>query len=143
MTQEFDQFQAWLMEMDDTIAAFRATLPKSLADQLDFSPGSLAAMEAHILQVYASIAETRPPQEAKRLDAMARYVGEVFRKHFGGKWKIDCSDKKIAFHGLPQLAGMKGQNVQFCPLALVTASTQRRTGTFLGKIFGNYQRDAG
>lgn len=130
------------MEMDDAISMYRRTLPKSLADKLDFSPDSLGAMERHILETYANVTEAKAPKEAKRLDAMARYVGEVFRKHFGGKWKIDYSDKKNAFYGLPQLAGMKGQDVQFCPLTLVTASTHRRTGTFVRKIFDNYQRDA-
>ena len=142
MTQEFDQFQAWLMEMDDAIATYRRSLPKSLADKLDFSPDSLGVMEAHVLATYENVSQAKASTEAKRLDAMARYVGETFRKHFGGKWKIDYSDKKNAFYGLPQLAGMKSQDVQFCPLTLVTASTQRRTGTFFRKIFDNYVRDA-
>ena len=130
------------MEMQDAISAYRRTLPKSLADKLDFSPDSLGVMEAHILETYANVNEAKAPTEAARVDAMARYVGEVFRKHFGGKWKIDYSDKKNAFYGRPQIAGMKSQEVQFCPLALVTASTQRRTGTFFRNIFDNYVRDS-
>ena len=129
------------MEMDDAISEFRRASPKSLADQLDFTPDSLNVIEAHVLKTYANVAEAKAPTEAKRVDAMARYVGEVFRRHFGGKWKIDYSDKKNAFYGLPQLSGMKGQDVQFCPLTLVTASTHRRTGSFFRKIFDNYLRD--
>ena len=142
MTEEFDQFQAWLMEMDDAISAFRRTLPKSIADKLDFSADSLDALEKLILETYPNVDAAKAPAESRRVDAMARYLGEVFRKHFGGKWKIDYADKKNAFYGLPQLAGMKGQNVQFCPLTLVTASTHRRSGTFIRKIFENYRRDA-
>lgn len=142
MSEEFDQFQAWLMEMDDAISAFRRTLPKAISDKLDFSAGSLGVLEKLILDTYPDVAAAKAPAESRRLDGMARYLGEVFRKHFGGKWKIDHSDRKNAFYGVPQLAGMKSQNVQFCPLALVTASTQRRTGSFFSKLFENYQRDA-
>lgn len=73
---------------------------------------------------------------------MARYVGQVFRKKLGGKWTIDYSDKKNAFYGLPQLVGMNGQRTQICPLTLVTASTDRRTGSFIRMVFDNNAKDA-
>lgn len=139
---EEDLFQYWLIDMDDAIERFRDSLPANIAEQLDFTPDSLNVIEAYILERYAAFDDIKKPSEAYAADAMARYVGEVFRKNFGGKWIIDYADKKNVFFGLPQLRGMAGQRAQMCPRALVTASTGRRSGNFFRKIFDNQSEDA-
>lgn len=142
MTKEDDQFQVWLMDMSDAIDRFVQSVPEDVRPRLDYSPESLDLVEAHALAAYPSVAAARPLSEARALDGMARYVGQTFRKHCGGKWMIDFSDSKNAFHGLPQLAGMAGQKAQLCPLTLVTASLDRRTGKFLRTVFENSRRNA-
>ncbi len=141
-TNEDDQFQIWLMDMEEAIERFRQGIAADIAIRLDFSPESLSAVEEFALGKYSGIEVAKSQSEAQTLDGMARYVGQVFRKHFGGKWTIDFSDKKNAFYGLPQLTGMAGQRIQFCPLTLVTASLDRRTGKFIRMIFDNYQHNA-
>jgi hypothetical protein len=131
------------MDMTDAIERFQQSLPGELQGKLDYSPESLQAFEGFALAQYPSIEDAKRGKEAIALDAMARYVGEVFRKRLGGKWMIDYSDRENAFYGLPQLTGMTGQNAQICPLTLVTASLDRRTGKFLRKVFDNSLRDAG
>ncbi|WP_040309496.1 hypothetical protein [Asticcacaulis biprosthecium] len=135
-----DQFEFWLMDMDDAIERFQKTVPQTNSTLLDFSPESLIAVEAFVLARYAKIEDTRPMTEAALLDGAARYVGQVFRKHLGGKWVIEFKDDKNAFYGLPQLAGMAGQRGQVSPLTLITASVDRRTGKFIRIIFDNHQR---
>ncbi len=143
MTKEDDQFQMWLMDMSDAIERFQLSLPSELQGKFDYSPESLEALEGLALAKYPNVEEAKKPSEATTVDGMARYVGQVFRKRLGGKWMIDYSDRKNAFYGLPQLSGMAGQKVQLCPLTLVTASLDRRTGKFLRQVFDNNVRNAG
>ena len=140
MADQDDQFQHWLMDMDDTIARFLAKMPDDDARQLDFSAQSLNAIEAIALRVYAGIDELKKPSESAAVDAMARYVGETFRRHLGGKWFIDFTDQKNAFYGLPQLKDMRGQTTQICPMTLVSASTDRRKGDFIHTVFRNIEK---
>ncbi|MCB6182920.1 hypothetical protein LIN78_05080 [Leeia sp. TBRC 13508] len=142
MTKEDDQFQVWLMDMSDAIERFRQFIPVDMAARLDFSPESLSLIEEFALANYPTINDIKKQSEAKAVDGMARYVGQVFRKYFGGKWIIDFNDKKNVFYCLPQLTGMAGQRTQICPLTLVTASVDRRTGKFIRTVFDNHQQNA-
>jgi hypothetical protein len=130
-----DEFQHWLIAMDEALSRLFQSVPADLAASLDYSAQSLADLEAFVLERYPTIDRIKQQSEAPRVDGLARYVGEVFRKHFGGAWSIDVSDARNAFHGLPQLRGMAGQTAQICPLALVTASTDRRTGKHIRGVF--------
>lgn len=142
MTEEQDQFEFWLMDMDDAIENFRRSIPAELASRLDFSDQSLKALEDFVLQTYPGVEAVTKPGEATTVDGMARYVGEVFRKHLGGRWFVDHSDRKNAFYGLPQLKNLKGQIVQICPMTLVTTSTDRRRGDFIFSVFSNMRNRA-
>lgn len=140
--EQNDQFEYWLMDMDDTLERFRQALPVADIHRLDYSAESLQFVEALVLAAYPDVPEALAPSETERIDQFARYVGEVFRKHLGGKWIIDFSDPKNAFYGMPQLSGLKGQLAQLCPLTLVTTSLDRRTGKFLRMIYENIFRNA-
>lgn len=140
MSKESDQFQFWLMDMDDALERFMQSVPRQTAAALNSSAESLEILEGLILAQYATVAEAKAPEQAKRLDGYARYIGELFRRHFGGKWKIELDDPKNAFYRLPQIAGMRGQQVPLCPLTMVTTAVDRRTGKFLRTIFNNYQK---
>jgi len=143
MSNEFDQFQAWLMDMGDVLDRFMRTLPRSDAAALDSSVKSLDRVEALILSRYASVAPARAPGEAGALDGFARHVGELFRHHFGGRWKIELDDARNAFFRLPQVCGMTGRQVQLCPLTLVTTAVDRRSGAVLRTIFENDRKKQG
>lgn len=142
MSNEDDQFQVWLMDMSDAIERFRLSIPADVAARLDLSPESLTVLEEFLLASYRTVDDVKRQSEAKLVDGMARYVGQVFRKHLGGKWTIDFADKANAFYGLPQLTGMTGQRAQICPLTLITASVDRRTAKFIRTIFDNNLRNA-
>ncbi len=133
-----DQFEHWLFDMDDALSAFVGSLDRETAVALDFAPPSLEPLERTLLDRYTDVEATRPSAEAAMLDGAARYVGETFRKNLGGKWFIDFRDPLNAFFGLPQLAGLHGQTTQICPLTLVTASLDRRTGKFLRTIYNSH-----
>jgi hypothetical protein len=136
-----DRFQAWLTEMSDAIERLRRSIPADVAVRLDFSGDSLSAIEQFALARFPNIKDIKRRREADVVDGMARYVGEVFRKHLGGRWIVH-SDTCNAFHGLPQLTDMTGQCSPLCPLTLVTASVDRRVGNFIKTVFDNAVRNA-
>ena len=140
-TSDQDKFQAWLFEMDNALDRFLQSFPAEVATKLDFSQESLNELEALVLKRYGHIDETRPSSEARFLDGAARYVGEVFRKKLSGAWIIELDDEKDIFYGLPQLRGMRGQRAQLCPLTMVTASVDRRTGDFYHTILSAIDRN--
>jgi hypothetical protein len=131
-----DQFQVWLIEMDNALQRFGASAPPDLACKLDLTPESLDAVEAWALSWYQSPQEIRPASETAFHDGAARYIGEVIRKHTGSKWSLDRSDPKKLNYGVPALTGGK-LSIGMAPLTLVTALLDRRTGTYLSTVFRN------
>ena len=142
MISQGDRFQYWLIDMDNAIDRFLELLPKHIKGQLDYSLESLSVLEAWLIDCYPSVDKIKPKSEMYVLDGASRYVGELFRRYLGGKWFIDYSDQKNAFYGLPQLHGMTGQTTQFCPMSLVTASLDRRTGRYIFTILENKLKKA-
>jgi hypothetical protein len=133
-----EQFEYWLMDMEDALDRFRSSVPPELALRLDHSPKSLDMLEQYALETYPSIDAAKNSKEAARLDGFSRYLGESLRHSLGGKWFIDFSDSRNGFHGLPQLMGLSGQTTQICPLAMVKAALDRRSGTFWSAILRNH-----
>lgn len=134
VTTDSDQFQYWLMQMDEDIDAFLAQLPPQVRDQLDGSERSLDVLEAWLLEKYPSTEAARPQSEARVIDGAARYVGEILRKRTGSKWSINF-EKSFVFRGLPILTGGTAfKEMPECPLTLVTASLDRRTGKYLSRV---------
>jgi hypothetical protein len=137
-TPDTEQFQYWLAHMDDALDAFVASAPETIRRQLDDSPTSLDALEAWLLSRYASIAEAKKPSEAQFIDGAARYVGEIFRVRTGSRWMLENRDPKLIFFGRPILHGGAFGRMTECPLSLVTASLDRRTGQYLSTILANF-----
>ena len=124
----------WLIDMDDALDRFVASLPDSVRHRLDFSDASLDVLEECLLSKYKDVSATRDLAESAFLDGAARYIGEVFRKRTGAKWAIQYDDPNDVFHGLPVLKGGSKIKVPICPLTLVTASTSRRTGKYFSTV---------
>lgn len=130
-----EDFEYWLASMDDFLEDFVSEFPEDQKCLLDFSPESLDVVEKWILSYYEDTKAALVKPESQRVNNAACYVGEVFRKTHGGKWTIRLDDPKFAFYALPVLsAGKKTE----CPLSLVTASADRRTGTYLRMVLENY-----
>jgi hypothetical protein len=137
-SERADQFQVWLIHMDDAMAEFMQTLPVGLQEQLNHSVASLDALEAWLLARYPTIEHSRPKSETLVLDGAARYVGEIFRIVTGSKWDVQLDDPKALFFGVPVLNGGKFGSMPECPLSMVTASLDRRTGKYLSGIVRNF-----
>jgi hypothetical protein len=131
-----DRFQYWLAEMDDAIERLVNSAPSGMREKLDGSDESLSALEQWVLSKYANPSEASAASEAVFVDGAARYVGEVLRNRTGSKWGIDLENSKDVFYGIPTLRG-GSLKVPLCPLTTVTASTDRRTGSYFSTILRN------
>jgi hypothetical protein len=142
MASSREDFNYWLVDMDDALDRFMATLPDEVRQKLDYSPESLEVIEQWLLERYPSLDAARTSGDSKVFDGVARYVGETFRRNVGGRWSITFDDPKDVNYGLPALTGFKGENSALTPLTLATASTDRRTGKYLRGILDNIVRRA-
>lgn len=138
-----DDFEHWLFVMDDALDAFFQQFNKPEQIRLDFSLESLERVEAWLLEHYADTKVMLAESESEKVDGVARYIGETFRKNIGGHWDIRLDDPKFAFFGLPILVDFTKKATPICPHALATTVADRRTGKFLRTILENQIRRIG
>ena len=128
-------FQYWLMEMGDRLDEFIEEMPAQL--MLDYSPESLLRLEEWILKTYPTVGDILKETEKRKLDSLARYVGQVYRKNLNGKWKLFLDDSNNVYYELPVIL-ISGLD-PICPLTEVTACVDRRKGDY---IYGLFQKKA-
>lgn len=135
-----DDFEFWLLDMDDQLESFALAVPANLRAKLDYSPRSLDELERWLIDRYSSHTDLLKPEAALILDGASRYIGEVFRKRIGGRWDIRLDDPKYAYYAMPQLTGFAAKSTPICPVSLTTASINRRTGNYLHGILNNMEK---
>ena len=124
-----DDFEHWLFEMDDRLGDLVNALPADVSAKMDYSADSLSLLEGWLLENYRSSDDILQEPHKRTLDMLARYVGETFRKALGGIWSIDLENRRSVYYRMP-VVEKSGCWVE-CPLSLVTASVDRRTGRFM------------
>lgn len=134
-----EKFQLWLMDMDDAIKRFVEAVPANLQRSLNGSDESLSALEQWVLTIYANPAQATLVSESTAVDGAARYFGEIVRVRTNSKWAIELENAQSAFYGIPVLKGGTLKTT-LCPLTTITASTERRTGTFFATILDNVRK---
>lgn len=135
MTATRDDFEFWLFEMDDCLAEFICSLPTDISAKLDYSADSLSILETWLLSQYENVHKVLKDSEKLTLDMTARYVGETFRKKLGGIWNIDLKNKKNVYYRMPVIE-RPGSWIE-CPITLVAASTDRRSGNFMAGVLNS------
>ena len=133
LTTRYD-FENWLASMDDCLEQFIAQFPQKEQVLLDYSPSSLDAVEAWILRTYSDADAMLASSERQAVNRAACYIGETFRKVLRGKWDIRLDDPTFAYYSIPIITGASDPE---CPLSLVTAAADRRTGTYLRMVLEN------
>src|SRR5262249_24430626 len=74
------------------------------------------------------------------IDAAGRHIGLVFLLNVdGANWAINLENEDRAFYGLPIIRFSNGD--EECPLAMATASLDRRTGDYLRTVVENYEAE--
>lgn len=129
-----DNFENWLIFMEEGLRQFYAHLPIELAEQLDFTPESLPVLEAWLLAKYPSAQAALDPGHANIMDGIARYIGETFRQNLGGQWDIELGNPNQPFAGVPVITGFDGEISPVCPLAVAAVVPNERTGVVLSSL---------
>ena len=127
-------FHAWLDYMADGLNEFFERLPAEVRDKLDYSVESLDVLEAWLLARYPDTDHAMQKSETLILDGAARYIGETFLQHIGGRWDMELDDLTYIFFCIPQITDFRLGMGPICPLSLATACTDRRFGDFISSI---------
>jgi hypothetical protein len=121
-----DEFQSWLAQDLDV----RDELYAEIGTELDVDEDSLDQLEAWLLEHYADPDAILSLKERGIADAAARHVGRVLILTVDDAvWEIELDDEDTMYWRLPVVRMADGLDV--CPVALVTTSLDRRTGSFL------------
>ncbi|MCU1444323.1 MAG: hypothetical protein JWQ59_2473 [Cryobacterium sp.] len=141
MTQELaafrlfstEEFQYWVARSQD----LREELEQTMGTKLGIDPASLDAVEAFLLKRFPDIASALRLDTRGVIDAASRQVGLVFLLNVdSAEWAINLEDKKRVFYQLPLIRFGNGDEA--CPIALVTACLDRRTGDYLRTVVEHY-----
>lgn len=129
-----DAFSRWRGAIDRVLETFIARYAPQMTGRLDFSPDSLAFLEAWLLCHTGGAIRTDPDEFLRQ--RLAIYVGEVFRRNLGGEWTV-------AFNAVdPHLRGLPLVNCPpaCCPLLLIDELLRKRNGFTLHASFEYFRK---
>ena len=138
-----EDFDNWIFFISDKMDYFTNEFANENNLCLDYSIDSLNALEDWLPKKYEKISEiiedkTLYNNTYNILDLCGVYVGEVFRKHIGGKWYMIMDNPKNVYYKLPVLTDPSyiGETYK-CPITMVTACLDRRRGDYISWILNN------
>lgn len=121
--EDFDDF---LMIMDEQLDALENDA-EARGIKLDFSLSSLAKLE----ELFLKMANGADKDMRDRLIVyFARYLGEIVRTNYGGKWQLSLDDPKNVNFNTPVIVGHTPiQGLEFSPIGIMRAfALKRRPG---------------
>jgi hypothetical protein len=129
-----DEFQTWLardLEVREDLYALMGSEPTPDVASLD-------EIEQFLLTRYPDPPTAVTLAARAVTDAVARHIGLVMILNIDDAvWEINLDDADRLFYRLPIIRF--ADDVEACPVALATASLDRRTGQFLRTVIENYQ----
>lgn len=129
-----EEFQTWLANEVEV----RDELEAMIGSELGFDESSLDKLEDFLLKRYKKPSDALKLNERNVLDAAARHIGLVMLLNVdGSQWAIDLDNEDNAYYRLP-IIRMEDE-AEECPLALATASLDRRRGDYLRGVVENYE----
>jgi hypothetical protein len=130
------EFQVWLASEVEV----RAELEAMIGADLDVSEKSLDVLEGFLLRRFRSIDEAVQPDNRPVLDAAARHIGLIMLLNVdGAHWDIDVDNEDNVYYQLPVIRFSDG--AEECPLSMVGAALDRRTGVYLRTLVENYEEE--
>lgn len=121
-----DDFDEFLFKMDDQLDALDDRAKKH-GIQLEFSMNSLEKLESLFFKIADDVDDDT---RASLIVTFARYVGEIVRLSFGGKWKLSLDDPKNIYYNSPVIVGHTPiSDLEFSPIdAMQTIWLRRKPG---------------
>ncbi|NOU22008.1 MAG: hypothetical protein HOO93_09495 [Methyloglobulus sp.] len=121
-----EKFDDFLLVMDDQLEALENDA-ESRGIDLDFSVSSLEKLE----QLFTVMAEGVHKDIINQLIVyFARYLGEIVRTNYGGKWHLSLDDPKNVNFNTPVIVGHTSiEDLEFAPIGIMRAfAIKRRSG---------------
>ncbi|MGH8081518.1 MAG: hypothetical protein ACREP7_13170 [Lysobacter sp.] len=129
-----EAFQIWLASDVEV----RDELNGLIGAELGLDADSLDALEKFLLARYADPDRILALGQRDVLDAAARHVGLVMLFTIDEtEWAIDLDDADNVYYRLPIIR--MGDGAEECPLTMITAALDRRTGEYLRTVVDSYQ----
>jgi hypothetical protein len=131
-----DDFEEWLIFMDEYIDDFVSSLPTPERENLNYSPESLDVVERWLLIKYESnqtrIEAFRQKENRYRYMGAMCYVGETIRKNLGGIWNAHFDEPHYQYGELPIIESRAGAAI--CPLKLMNKAIEMRARHYLRQV---------
>ena len=111
-----EELQQYLFHLADNQEEFIEKLQNS-GFYLDYSLNSLPELERYIGDMGERIAWKNKAESAAFLRlGVWSYIGETFRKNFGGGWLVSLSDPDSVYYGKWVISGFSELGLEFDPL---------------------------
>jgi hypothetical protein len=121
--EALEKFDDFLMIFDDQTDALESDAD-TRGIKLDFSLSSLAKLE----QLFPMMAEGVDKDMTNRLIVyFGRYLGEIVRTNYGGKWHLPLDDPKSVNFNTPVIVGHTPiEGLEFAPIGMMRAFALKR-----------------
>jgi hypothetical protein len=129
---EIEKFQTFVFEMDDVLELFvkEAAVEGTV---LDYSIEGLGSLEKYIDKHYVQNDENLILKNRS-----SRYLGEVFRKNFGGIWDLYIDNEKDLHYLLPVITKYSDIDIDFCPIAIISNyMRKKKRGLLKGAVMAD------
>ena len=111
-----EELQQYLFHLADNQEEFVEKLQNS-GFNLDYSLNSLPELERYIEEMGERIAWKNKAESAAFLRlGVWSYIGETFRKNFGGGWLVSLKDPDSVYYGKWVISGFSKLELEFDPL---------------------------
>ncbi|MBI3896717.1 MAG: hypothetical protein HY308_00305 [Gammaproteobacteria bacterium] len=124
-----EKFDNFLMSMDDQLDALEAEAQSRNID-LDFSTASVSKLE-NLFDLMATNADKETIESL--VVTFARYLGEIVRLNYGGKWLLPLDDPSNVYFNTPVITGHTKEGLEFSPIFAMRAFALRRKPDTLKK----------
>jgi hypothetical protein len=124
--QALNKFDEFLMILDEQTDALERDAEAN-GITLDFTLASLPKLE----QLFLTMAEGADKEEISQLIVyFARYLGEIVRTNYGGKWHLPLDDPKSVNFNTPVIVGhTRISGLEFSPIGIMRGfALKRRPG---------------
>jgi hypothetical protein len=137
-----EEFETWKAKLPEQINFVQQTVFEPANIDIDHSMVSMEFVVSWLLNKYSFLKEIDNESGLKTLDAVGRYVGETFRKHFSGEWTIDLEDEEYAYQGYPGITDFESDGTvtkTVYPVFWVTTTIGRRTPFLVARFDYHFQ----
>lgn len=125
-----EAFDDFLMRMDDQLEALQDDA-ETYGIRLDFNADNLHDLERYF--DFAAADDAKTVDRDSLIVTCGRYLGEVVRLRYGGKWELTLDDPRSLNYNMPVIVGHSKYDVQFSPITVMRGYSLRKRPNMLAQ----------